>query len=109
VKKVKRTKQNISSYSLQLSDLDQSLERLMESALNIQFSASNRELDLVNRQLADSITEFHSDRQRITQLQERVSVHSAFLIGASHKYEQIKKRVRSHAWYPWLYTGKNIH
>jgi DNA repair exonuclease SbcCD ATPase subunit len=106
VEKVKRAKQAISSYSLQLFDLDQSLDRLMDNTLNIQFSISKKELDLVNHQLADSITEFHADRQRIIHLQERVFVHSAFLIGARQKYDQIKKRVQNHAWYPWFYTGK---
>lgn len=107
VEKIKRTKQDISNYSFQLFDLDRSLDRLMDSTLNVQFYSLKKELALVDHQLAGLVTELHSDCQHITQLQERVSVHSAFLIGTRHRYEQIKKRVRSHTWYPWLYTGKH--
>lgn len=103
--KINTSKQEISDYTRQLLELDQSLDSTMDTTLNIQFGSLKRVLDYVNHQLADSITQYHADRSRIAQLQERVSVHTAFLKGASQRYEQIKKRVRSHAWYPWLYTG----
>ncbi|KAK4517739.1 uncharacterized protein ATC70_001081 [Mucor velutinosus] len=103
--RINAAKQDISDYTRQLLELDQSLDSTMDTTLNIQFGPLKRVLDYVNHQLADSITQYHVDRSRIAQLQERVSVHTAFLKGASQRYEQIKKRVRSHAWYPWLYTG----
>ncbi|KAL9546048.1 hypothetical protein MBANPS3_006848 [Mucor bainieri] len=103
--RINTAKQDISDYTRQLLELDQSLDSTMDTTLNIQFGPLKRVLDYVNHQLADSITQYHADRSRIAQLQERVSVHTAFLKGASQRYEQIKKRVRSHAWYPWLYTG----
>ncbi|GAN08655.1 hypothetical protein MAM1_0216c08170 [Mucor ambiguus] len=103
--RINAAKQDISDYTRQLLELDQSLDSTMDTTLNIQFGPLKRVLDYVNHQLADSITQYHTDRSRIAQLQERVSVHTAFLKGASQRYEQIKKRVRSHAWYPWLYTG----
>ncbi|OAD01432.1 hypothetical protein MUCCIDRAFT_165310 [Mucor lusitanicus CBS 277.49] len=102
--RINTAKQDISDYTRQLLELDQSLDSTMDTTLNIQFGPLKRVLDYVNHQLADSITQYHADRSRIAQLQERVSVHTAFLKGASQRYEQIKKRVRSHAWYPWLYT-----
>lgn len=105
--KINNSKQDISNYTQKLLELDQSLDTTMDTALNIQFGSLKRVLDYVNHQLADSITQYHADRSRIAQLQERVSVHTAFLKGASQRYEQIKCRVRSHAWYPWLYTGKS--
>ncbi|EPB89852.1 hypothetical protein HMPREF1544_03374 [Mucor circinelloides 1006PhL] len=103
--RINTAKQDISDYTRRLLELDQSLDSTMDTTLNIQFGSLKRVLDYVNHQLADSITQYHADRSRIAQLQERVSVHTAFLKGASQRYEQIKKRVRSHAWYPWLYTG----
>lgn len=104
---INNSKQDISKYTQQLLELDQSLDTMMGMILNIQFGPFKRVLDYVNHQLADSITQYHADRSRIAQLQERVFVHTAFLKGASQRYEQIKRRVRSHAWYPWLYTGKS--
>jgi hypothetical protein len=107
--KINNSKQDISNYTRQLLEVDQSLDTMMGTTLNIQFGSLKRVLDYVNHQLADSITQFHADRSRIDQLRERVSVHTAFLKGASQRYEQIKRRVRSHAWYPWLYTGNNYY
>ncbi|CEP08212.1 hypothetical protein [Parasitella parasitica] len=98
-------KKDIASYTRQLLELDQSLDTAMDTTLNIQFGSLKHLLDYVNNQLADSITQYNSDRSRITQLQEQVSVHNAFLKGALQRYEQIKRRVRGHAFYPWLYTG----
>ncbi|KAI8641677.1 hypothetical protein BD408DRAFT_433063 [Parasitella parasitica] len=104
MKNITICKQDIASYTRQLLELDQSLDMAMDTALNIQFSSLKHLLDNVNHQLADSITQYHSDRSRISQLQEQVSVHNAFLKGASQRYERIKRKVRGHAFYPWLYT-----
>ncbi|KAI9480594.1 MAG: hypothetical protein EXX96DRAFT_649199, partial [Benjaminiella poitrasii] len=98
-------KENISSYSHQLLEMDQSLDSLLDSTLNLQFDSLKRVLDFVNHQLADSITEFQSSQSRITLLQDRVTVHITFLQGARQRYEQIKNTVRNHAWYPLLYIA----
>jgi len=74
--RINAAKQDISDYTRQLLELDQSLDSTMDTTLNIQFGPLKRVLDYVNHQLADSITQYHVDRSRIAQLQERVSVHN---------------------------------
>ncbi|KAG2233419.1 hypothetical protein INT48_007449 [Thamnidium elegans] len=98
-------KQNISNYTTRLLELDRSLDILEDSTSAIQFGAMERILDYVNHQLASSITTLSSDKERISNLQEKVSSHNAFLIRTRQRFEHIRLRIKNHAWFPWFYTS----
>ncbi|GAA5802339.1 hypothetical protein HPULCUR_007803 [Helicostylum pulchrum] len=83
-------KQNISNYTAQLLELDRSLDVLEDSTSIIQFGTMERILDYVNHQLASSITTLSSDKERISNLQEKVSSHDAFLIRTRQRFERIQ-------------------
>ncbi|KAI9251686.1 hypothetical protein EDC94DRAFT_651857 [Helicostylum pulchrum] len=98
-------KQNISNYTAQLLELDRSLDVLEDSTSIIQFGTMERILDYVNHQLASSITTLSSDKERISNLQEKVSSHDAFLIRTRQRFERIQVRIKNHGWFPWFYTS----
>ncbi|KAI8874495.1 hypothetical protein K501DRAFT_281270 [Backusella circina FSU 941] len=97
--RLQRAKQRMIDYSNQLNLLDQSLDFLIESAL-VPITTSDS-LCTVKRELNQAVTDFHLHRERVSSLAERVSFHSDFLDEARRKYELAKRRVVSHAWYPW--------
>jgi hypothetical protein len=86
-------------YTNQLNLLDQSLDFLIESAL-VPITTTHS-LSTVKRELGQAVSNFHLHRERVSELLKRILFHSDFLDEARRKYEVVRKRVVSHAWYPW--------
>lgn len=106
--KIDAGRRNISNYTQQLVDLEQSMDILLENINNtIQYNTFRNTLEVLNTQLKDSVRSFHAYRKRVSQLQESVSIHGAFLTSAKQRLEQFKTKVVHHAWYP--YTCKSNH
>lgn len=100
--KLNDAKKDITEYSQELLDLEQSVKVLLENTTNsIQYNSFRTALDFINHQLDDSRKTMHSFNQQVLQLKESVSVNIGFLTGVRQQFEQIKTTVLNPARYPY--------
>lgn len=106
--KLNNAKKDITEYSQELLDLEQSVKVLLENTSNsIQYNSLRTALDFVNHQLDDSKKTIYSFNEQVLQLKESVSVNIGFLTGVRQRFEQVKTKVLNPARYPYTCEYKS--